>query len=94
MTLTIELTPEQESTLQAEATARGLELPEFARMRLLEGAGFRKFGTAEEETADEADWEARFAASGDLLERLAAEADEEHAKGRTVPLETLFEKHG
>jgi hypothetical protein len=36
MTLTIELTPEQESTLTAEATARGLALPEFVKLRALE----------------------------------------------------------
>jgi hypothetical protein len=37
MTLTIDLTPEQESALAAEANARGLDLPEFARLRLLDG---------------------------------------------------------
>ena len=94
MTLTIELTPDEKSELEAEATALGLELPEFARLRLLDGGRSRKFGTPEEESADEAEWEARFAATGDLLERLAAEADEERARGRTVPLKTLFEKHG
>jgi len=73
-------------------------LPEFARLRLLEGPevrprAFRKFGTAEEEAADEAEWAERFQASGELLERMAAEADEEHRLGLTVRLETLFEKH-
>jgi len=37
MTLTIELTPEQEAALEAEATAHGLDLPEFVRLRLLQG---------------------------------------------------------
>ena len=97
MTLTINLTPEQEARLQAEADASGMALPDFARLRLLERPGvrpraFRKFGTAEEEAADEAEWEARFQASGDLLEKMAAEADEEHRLGLTVPLETLFGK--
>lgn len=97
MILTIELTPEQESALKAQATARGMELPEFARLRLLseypEHETIRKFGTPEEEAADDRAWDEQFAASGDLLERLAAEADEEHAQGRTVPLETFFSKH-
>jgi len=94
MTLTIELTPEQEAALEAEATACGLNLPEFVRLRLLEFSGFRKFGTPEEEAADELAWAERFEASGDLLEKMAAEADEEHRQGLTVPLETLFEKRG
>jgi len=98
MTITIDLTPEQEARLQAEAAACGLALPEFARLRLLQGpdvrpTAFRKVGTAEEEAADEAEWTRRFEASGDLLERMAAEADEEHRQGVTVPLESLFEKH-
>ena len=45
-------------------------MPEFARLRLLEGPevrprAFRKFGTAEEEAADEAEWAERFQASGE-----------------------------
>ncbi len=36
MTLTIELTPEQEACLETQATARGLEMAEFAKLRLLE----------------------------------------------------------
>ena len=97
MTLTINLTLEQEARLQAEADASGMALPDFARLRLLEGPGvgptaYRRFGTAEEEAADEAEWTARFQATGDLLERLATEADEEHRLGLTVPLETLFGK--
>ena len=35
-TLAIELTPEQLNASEAEATTRGLNLPEFARLRLLE----------------------------------------------------------
>jgi hypothetical protein len=37
VTLTIDLTPEQEAAIEAEATSRGMALPEFARLRLLEG---------------------------------------------------------
>jgi hypothetical protein len=36
MTLTIDLTPEQEAALRSEATARGLALPEFVKRRALE----------------------------------------------------------
>ena len=36
MTLTIDLTPEQEAKLQAEADASGMALPEFAKLRLLQ----------------------------------------------------------
>ena len=36
MTLTIELTPEQQAALEAEAMSQGVDLPEFARLRLLE----------------------------------------------------------
>ena len=35
MTLTIELTPEQRAALESEASAHGMELPEFAKLRLL-----------------------------------------------------------
>ena len=38
MTLTIDLTPDQQAALEAEATAHGMALPEFARLRLLESA--------------------------------------------------------
>ena len=55
---------------------------------------FRVHGTPEEEAADEAAWAERFDKSGDLLEKMAAEADEDHALGRTVPLDTLFANHG
>ena len=36
MTLTIDLTPEQEAKLQAEADASGMALTEFAKLRLLQ----------------------------------------------------------
>ena len=92
MTITIDLTPEQESTLKARAAARGMDLPEFAKARLLEGEDepFRKFGTAEEEAADERAWADRFAASKDLLASMADEAAEERRNGLTVPLDTLL----
>jgi hypothetical protein len=51
MTLTIELTPEQESTLTAEATARGLELPEFVKLRALEGVPAKRRSSARGEFA-------------------------------------------
>ena len=35
MTLTIDLTPEQQAALEAEAAVRGLYLPELIRLRLL-----------------------------------------------------------
>jgi hypothetical protein len=97
MTLTIELTPEQEARLRAEADASGMALPDFARLRLLavpevRPKAFRKFGTADEKAADEAEWAARFQATGDSLGRMAAEADEEYRLGLTVPRETLFGK--
>jgi hypothetical protein len=38
VTLSIDLTPDQEARLQAEATAHGMALTEFARLRLLESA--------------------------------------------------------
>ena len=34
MTLTIDLTPEQQAALESEARARGIDLPELARRRL------------------------------------------------------------
>lgn len=34
MTLTIDLTPDQQAALEAEATARGIDLPELVRRRL------------------------------------------------------------
>lgn len=36
MTLTIELTPDQQAALEAEAASQGTTLPEFARLRLLD----------------------------------------------------------
>jgi len=74
-----------------------MALSEFARLRLLEtdeaqNAPFREFGTPEEEAADEAAWAERFAKSGDLLDRLAAEAREDRRQGRTVPLEDLLDR--
>lgn len=36
MTLMIELSPDQQAELEAEANRRGLDLSEFARLRLLE----------------------------------------------------------
>jgi hypothetical protein len=36
MALIIDLTPEQEAALEAEAHSRGMALPDFARLRLLE----------------------------------------------------------
>jgi len=36
MILAIELTQEEEAALTAEASTRGLDLPEFAKLRLLE----------------------------------------------------------
>ncbi len=36
MTLTIDLVPEQQAALEVEATERGLALPEFVRLRLLQ----------------------------------------------------------
>lgn len=38
MTLSIELTPEEQATLESEAAARGLDLSELARLRLLDRA--------------------------------------------------------
>jgi hypothetical protein len=37
MTLTIELTPAQQAVLEAQASSQGSGLPEFAKVRLLEG---------------------------------------------------------
>ena len=50
MTLTIDLTPEQQAVLEANASARGMELPEFVRLRLLENgsAGMQKPKTGAE----------------------------------------------
>ena len=99
MTLKIELTRDQEARLQAEADTRGMD-PQSVLQHFVEtlpstdAEPFREHGTPEEEAADEAAWAERFEKSGDLLEKMAAEADEEHVMGRTVPLETLFEKHG
>lgn len=56
MTLTIELTPEQQAEMEAEANARGLDLPEFARLRLLQRAGKPKRGKTPAEIA--AGWQA------------------------------------
>lgn len=39
-----------------------------------------------QELADDAKWDASFAASGSLLERMAAEALEEYREGRTEEL--------
>ncbi len=92
MTLTIELTPEQQAALEVEATAHGLDLPEFAKLRLLESAAFRKFGTDEEEAADELAWMGRFAASKNLLAKIAGEAAKERRTGLTAPLDSLVEE--
>ena len=39
MTLTIELTPEEQANLALQAAARGLALPEFVKLRALELIG-------------------------------------------------------
>ncbi len=39
MTLTIELTPQEQANLEAQAAARGLALPEFVKLRALESIG-------------------------------------------------------
>jgi hypothetical protein len=72
-----------------------MELPEFARLRLLDGPKiekqpFRVHGTPEEEAADEAAWAESFAKSRDLLARMAVEADEEDRLGLTVPLDMIL----
>jgi hypothetical protein len=47
MTLTVELTPEQQSVLEQEAAARGLEPEEYARYLIEAGLGSRKLTGAE-----------------------------------------------
>lgn len=52
---------------------------------------FPRFGTPEEEEADEHLWEEQFAKSGDFLTQLFAEADEARRQGILLPLETIFD---
>jgi len=95
MTLILDLPEELEARVRAEADARGTDtqtvLQDLVRtLPPIEPEPFRKFGTAEEEAADEAAWATSFARSHDMLARMAQEAAEEDRKGLTVPLDTIL----
>lgn len=66
------------TTLLERAFAEVAKLPEDVQNRVA--------AQLLEELADEARWDAAFAASADKLERLAAEALEEYRAGRTEEL--------
>jgi len=61
---------------------------EAAKLPLAEQEAFAAFLLAE--LADEQQWRERFATSGSALSRLAAKAREEHARGKTQPLDDLL----
>jgi len=66
MTLTIDLTPEQQAALEAQAKACGLALPEFAKVRLLEHLPMSQSSVLTvEELESERKWDEAFAATSD-----------------------------
>ncbi len=89
MTLSIDLTPEQQAALEAQANARGMDLPEFAKLRLLEDLP-ESFGgvLTVEELESERKWEEAFAATTDeQFARIEQQFRADIRKNGTTPLD-------
>jgi hypothetical protein len=86
MTLTIELTPEEEARLKEEAQRAGVDAAVLAHRLIVSGMAL--------EADDERQWQEEFRRNHEVISELAEEALRDFEQGKTVPLQTFLTRKG